>query len=295
MPATIDGLINLLDLEHIELGLFRGQNPETTLQRAYGGQVLAQALMAASRTIELPEAGDRRMAHSLHAYFIRPGRTDVPIMYDVEQTRDGGSFSTRRVVARQGGKNIFAMSASFQDHEDGFEHQDPEPGVPAPEDCPPMSEVLSNRSGRPPEIWAAEWGSLDVRYVDDTSAGAPGDEHPARQRVWVRANGELPDLLDDPVLHQAVLAYASDLTLLSVSTVPHGVAFHTEVQAASLDHAMWFHRPVRADQWWLYDQHSPSASNGRGLSMGRIFAGGELAASCAQEGLIRPLQPKAKS
>jgi acyl-CoA thioesterase-2 len=284
VPQSIDELIQLLDLEEIEVGLFRARQPDTQLQRAFGGQVLAQALTAATRTVN-----PSRSVHSLHAYFLRPGRTDMAMVYDVESVRDGGSFSSRRVVARQGGQVIFYLSASFHEPEEGFEHSDPEPtAVPAPDDCPRLSEVMARASGRSSSVWEHEWGALDVRYVGDSRRGGLPDDprHPARARVWIKTDGDLPD---DPQLHQAALAYASDLTLLSASMVPHGLMIGVNVQAASIDHAMWFHRPFRADHWLLYDQISPSASAGLGLSTARLFQDGRLVSDVAQEGLIRPL------
>lgn len=285
MPQSVTELIDLLDLEEIEIGLFRARQPDTQLQRVFGGQVLAQALVAAARTVPVT-----RVLHSLHAYFLIAGRTDLPMVYDVEAVRNGGSFSSRRVVARQGGKVIFYLSSSFHELENGFEHLDPMPeDVPPPEQCPKLSEVLFKASGRPISFWESEWGALDVRYVGDSGSGGAlaNARHPARARVWVRADGTLPD---DRRLHQAALAYASDLTLLSATTVPHGVLIGLNVQAASIDHAMWFHRPFRTDDWLLHDQVSPSASNGLGLATGRLFQDGVLVANVAQEGLIRPLQ-----
>ncbi len=285
MPQSVDELIDLLELEEIESDLFRARQPDTALQRVFGGQVLAQALTAAARTVPVT-----RVIHSLHGYFLRPGRTDVRIVYDVESVRDGGSFSSRRVVARQAGSVIFYLSASFHEVEEGFEHRDTVPeNVPAPEDCPSLGEVLSRVSGRPMSVWDREWGVLEVRYVGDSRAGGTliDPAHPALARVWVRTNAPLPD---DRRLHQAALAYLSDLTLLSASTIPHGVFVGLNVQAASIDHAMWFHRPFRADDWLLYDQVSPSASSGLGLSTGRLFQNGVLIGSVAQEGLIRPLR-----
>jgi acyl-CoA thioesterase-2 len=287
VPQSVSELIDLLDLEEIEVGLFRARQPTSQLQRVFGGQVLAQALTAAIRTV--PE---ERVLHSLHAYFLVPGRTDIGIVYDVETVRDGGSFSSRRVVARQAGRVIFYLSGSFHKLEDGFDHADPVPtAVPAPQDCPRLSEVMAQASGRPVSVWENEWGALDVRYVGDSRDGGTlqDPEHPARARVWVRTDGPLPE---DPRLHQAVLAYASDLTLLSASTVPHGVLLGVSVQAASIDHAMWFHRPFRADEWLLYDQISPSAAGALGLSTARLFQDGVLVSDVAQEGLIRPLRPK---
>ena len=206
----MDELIDLLDLEEIEVNLFRARQPDTLLQRVFGGQVLAQALIAAARTVPVT-----RVVHSLHAYFLLPGRIDLPIVYDVEAVRDGGSFSSRRVVARQGGKVIFYLSSSFHEVEDGFEHLEPMPeGVPSPDECPKLGDVLAKVSGRSPALWEREWGVLDLRYVGDSRPGGSmsDDAHPARARVWVRADGVLPD---DRRLHQAALAYASDLTLLS--------------------------------------------------------------------------------
>lgn len=292
MPTSVEELVSILDLEQIEVDLFRGIQPSaSTLQRVFGGQVAAQALMAACRSVE-PE----RQVHSLHSYFLRAGDTAVPIVYDLERIRDGSSFSTRRVAARQHGRVIFYLTASFQVREQGFEHQDAIPDVPPAADCPDLAEVLGRLSSRAADSWRQEWSALDVHYVGDSrpggsgvpSAGAaiePGGR-PARQRLWFRANGELPD---DPVLNTCVLTYASDLTLLSTSLVPHGVLIgQPGLQVASLDHAVWFHRPVLADRWLLYDQVSPTATGGRGFAQARIFAeDGELVASVAQEGLIR--------
>ena len=282
MPESVEELVSLLDLEEIEVGLFRARQPRTSLQRVFGGQVLAQALTAATRTVPA-----ERTVHSLHGYFLVAGRTDLPIVYDVEAVRDGGSFSSRRVVARQGGQVMFYLSASFHTHEEGFEHADTVPEAPGPDESTPLAAVLSGLTGRPASGWQHEWGAIDVRYVGDSREGGAIQDpaHPARARAWVRVAGELPD---DPVLHQAALAYTSDLTLLGVSTVPHGVVVGYTVQAASLDHAMWFHRPFRADRWLLYDQVSPSASGALGLSTGRLFQDGRLVATVAQEGLIRP-------
>ena len=286
MPQSVPELVDLLDLEEIEVGLFRGRQPETALQRVFGGQVLAQALVASTRTV----TDDRRL-HSMHGYFIRPGRTDLPIVFEVENLRDGRSFSARRAVARQGGAVIFFASSSFHTAEDGIEHADAVPGdVPDPQECPTLSEVLSHASGRPASLWEREWGALEVRYIGDSrppNGSLMSAEHPARSRVWIKTSGPLGD---DPRLHQSALAYASDLTLLSASTIPHGLIIGLNVQAASLDHAMWFHRPFRADQWLLYDQVSPSASSALGLSTARLFQDGRLVCTVAQEGLIRPLR-----
>ena len=284
MPESLDELMDLLELEEIESTLFRAKQPRTRLQRAFGGQVLAQSLVAAGLTV--PEG---RYPHSLHGYFLLEGRIDTPIVYDVDSVRDGGSFSTRRVSARQNGHVIFYMSTSFHKDEDGWEHADPVPdGVPAPDDCPSMPEVLSKITGAPASNWTSEWGALDVRYVGNSGPGGGlhDPRHPARARLWIKADGTLPD---DRFLHTCLLAYASDLTLLGASLVPHGqVLGSPQVQAASIDHAMWFHRPFRADDWLLYDQVSPSASSGLGLATARLFQNGVLVADVAQEGLIRP-------
>lgn len=298
MVQHVDELAHLLDLEQIEIGLFRGNHPRTSLQRSFGGQVLAQALMAALRTVD-----EGRTVHSLHSYFLRAGRTDAPIIYDVELTRDGGSFSSRRVVARQHGKEIFHLAASFQGEESGLEHQDPAPPARPPEDCPSlvtaMSEDFRRTSGSAMpapvvEQWREEWGVLDVRRVGDSARRpgkpqietVPAENHAGHSRVWVRVDGTLPGLQH---IHPCALAWASDLTLLAASVVPHAEVRwgSPSLIAASLDHAMWFHRPLRADQWWLYDQTTPAAQNNRGMSLGRIFQDGRLVATVAQEGLIR--------
>ncbi|MFI7065121.1 acyl-CoA thioesterase [Kribbella sp. NPDC050124] len=273
MPESLEDLVELIDLEMIDVDLFRGRQPQTSMQRVFGGQVLGQALAAASRTVE-PE----RIVHSLHGYFLRGGDTSVPIIYRPEPTRDGGSFSSRRVVASQNGKPIFYMSASFQRPESGLDHQDPMPDdLVAPDEAPTLAAVLEARSGRKAADWDKEWAALDVRL-----AGVTG------RQFWIRAAGKLPD---DPALHACVLAYASDLTLLGASLLPHNIVIgDRRIQPASLDHALWFHRPFRADEWLLYDQASPSASGARGFATGRLFTeGGDLVASVAQEGLIRPV------
>lgn len=283
--SPIDQLLTLLDLEEIEIGLFRGQHPSTQRQRTFGGQVLAQCLVAAGRTV-----AEDRAVHSMHAYFLRPGRTDKPMIFEVENLRDGRSFSSRRVLARQDGAVALGLTASYQIHEEGLEHQDAMPDVPAAEDCPKLSQVMSERSDASAELWESALGGYDVRWVGSSGVDGviPAKVHGAHSRIWVRANAGLPD---DQNLHAAVLAYLSDLTLLGVSTVPHAPVFdERQFQAASLDHAMWFHRPVRADEWWLYDQVSPIAINARGYSTSRIFQHGKMVASATQEGLIRPVR-----
>jgi len=283
LPSSKE-LVELLDLETIDLNLFRGRQPDTMLQRVFGGQVAAQALVAGARTVEPP-----LVVHSLHSYFLRPGDTAVPIVYDVERIRDGRSFSTRRIMARQHGRPIYLMTASFQKPEEGFDHQDVMPEVPSPAESMDMRDLVRRRSSEAADDWMREWEALEMRAVGDSRPGGrlPNDEHPAQARLWIRINGTL----DDEVLtHRAAFTYLSDLTLLGSSLVPHGVPIGSpNVQAASLDHSIWFHRPFRADAWMLYDQVSPSASGARGLAFGRVFTeDGVLVASVAQEGLIRP-------
>jgi acyl-CoA thioesterase-2 len=285
VPDSVTALLELLELERLDTDLFRGRQPDTVRQRVFGGQVAAQALRAACETVD-----DGLFVHSLHSYFLLPGDTSVPIVYEVERIRDGRSFSTRRTSARQHGKTIFYLTASFQVAEEGFDHQDAMPATPGPEDCPTIEELFRAATGRSTDGWEREWAALDVRYAGDSRPGGILETtgEPARVQIWVKVAGGLPD---DPLVHACVLAYASDLTLLGVSLVPHNLLItSSNVLAASLDHSMWFHRPFRADQWMLYDQHSPSASGGRGFAIGRVFTrAGVLVASVAQEGLIRPI------
>lgn len=283
MPKSAEELSELLDIETIEVNLFRGRQPETSLQRVFGGQVAAQALIAADRT-----TGSEFRAHSMHSYFLRPGDTAVPIVYDVENLRDGRSFATRRVVARQHGRPIYLLSANFQIDEEGLDHQDEMPRVPGPEQGIPMAELFRAREQHGSGDWEREWAALDVRYIGNSRmGGVPEDPaRPARAQLWVRVGGQLPD---DQLEHQAAFTYASDMTLIGAALIPHDrVIASPGMQVASLDHTIWFHRPFRADEWWLYDQHSPSAQGGRGLVLANVYTqSGELVATVAQEGLIR--------
>jgi acyl-CoA thioesterase-2 len=283
-PAPADSLIHdlvaLLDLEAIEVNIFRGLSPQHLSQRVFGGQVLGQALVAAQRTVT------GRSCHSLHAYFLLPGDPKVPILYEVDRSRDGNSFSSRRVVAIQHGRQIFHMSASFQSPENGLEHQMEAPPAPPPEVLQSDDEFQRLAADRlPPEYRDKRKRPFELRYVDGADM-IHSEKRPPRRALWVRATGTLPD---DPALHQCVLAYASDMTLLDTSLLPHGIGwFDDRIQMASIDHAMWFHRPFRADSWLLYAEDSPSASGARGFSRGLIFArDGTLVASVAQEGLVR--------
>jgi acyl-CoA thioesterase-2 len=280
-PA-VDGLLRLLDLEQVEVDIFRGRSPEVSMQRVFGGQVAGQALVAAGRTVP-PD----RPVHSLHAYFLRPGDPSVPIVYLVDRIRDGRSFTSRRVVAVQHGEAIFVLSASFQRVEEGLDHQGTMPNAPDPENLPTLAERYRPYADRL-EMLAKIPRPIDLRYVDDPPfARRPEDAAgPANIRVWMRADGLLPD---DPLVQVCALAYASDFTLLDSVLVTHGVAwFLDDVKGASLDHAMWFHRPFRADEWMLYESDSPSASGGRGLATGRIWSrDGRHVASVVQEGLLR--------
>ncbi|MHA1525065.1 MAG: acyl-CoA thioesterase II [Alphaproteobacteria bacterium] len=283
MTRAIAELLSILDLETLEQNLFRGISPKIGWQRVFGGQVIGQALVAATRTV------DERLVHSLHAYFMRPGDPSVPIIYDVERIRDGGSFSTRRVVAIQHGQAIFSMSVSFHKSEPGFDHQDPMPDAPRPEDLPTEAEIKERfLSDETPEYIKHYWQRerpIEIRPEKMRDPHNPKPA-PARQNVWMRATGKIPD---DPALHQCVLAYATDFTLVDTALIPHGTGvFDPKMQVASLDHAMWFHRPFRADEWLLYTQTSPSAAGARGLTCGSVFTrDGALVASVAQEGLIR--------
>jgi acyl-CoA thioesterase-2 len=279
VSAALDTLVELLDLEPIEVNIFRGRSPDEKRQRVFGGQVAGQALIAAGRTVA------QGTVHSLHAYFLRPGDPTVPILYEVDRIRDGRSFTTRRVVAIQHGRAIFNLSASFHVAEDGLDHQLPMPAVPDPEGLPTFQERMAPWKERLGD-WYTRPRPIDIRFVDEPSQDRALGPRAPRQRVWMRADGRLPD---DALLHACVVAYASDMTLLDCLLLPHGVSWDDGVSMmASLDHAMWFHRPFRADEWLLYDQESPSASGARGLARGGIFTrAGALVVSVAQEGLVR--------
>jgi len=279
-------LLALLDLEKIEENVFRGLSPPERVQRVFGGQVLAQALVAAQRTV--PEG---RACHSFHAYFLRPGDPRVPILYEVDRSRDGASFSARRVVAIQHGAQIFILAASFQEAQQGFEHQAQMPIVPDPESLEDDQQVLLRDSTLSPAMraWVAQDRPFETRAVLGRGPFDTAGDRPARaaiDHIWLRARGRLAD---DPNLHRVLLAFVSDMSLLDTALLPHGKSIFSKVQVASLDHAMWFHRPFRADDWLLYVQDSPSASGARGFNRGAIYTReGVLVASVAQEGLIRP-------
>jgi acyl-CoA thioesterase-2 len=276
---ALDEVVRLLDLEPIEMNLFRGVSPEERQQRVFGGQVAGQALVAAARTVDAD-----RPVHSLHAYFLRPGDPRVPILYQVDRIRDGRSFTTRRVVAIQHGEAIFNLAASFQVHEHGFEHGLPMPEVAPPESLPDWKTQWSSVAHLIPERYERP-RAIDIRYLSGAPPSRTGTSA-SRQQVWLRAGGRLPD---DPLLHTCLLTYASDMTLLDTALLPYGTsALDDGIQMASLDHAMWFHQPFRADEWLLYDQETPAASGGRGLTRGSVFRrDGTLVASVVQEGLIR--------
>ena len=283
MPAALDALLALFDLERIEENIYRGENRNIGSRRVFGGQVLAQGLTAAARTVE-PE----RVAHSVHAYFILPGDLAAPIVYDVDRIRDGGSFTTRRVRAIQHGRPIFNLSASFHRDEPGAEHQTDAPGdVPGPEGLPSEIELLHAIAHLIPEALRpvlTQERPFEFRPVDPVNPFAP-EPKPPRHATWLRARGELPA---DPAVHRACLAYVSDHGLLPTALRPHALSWlQPDVQVASLDHALWFHRPFRVDQWLLYTMESPTAAGARGFVRGAVYQDGRLVASVAQEGLMR--------
>ncbi|MFB7514952.1 acyl-CoA thioesterase [Streptomyces sp. NPDC056144] len=282
-PSALDDLLALLDLERIEQDIFRGHSRPSIVPRVFGGQVAAQALVAAGRTVP----GDR-LAHSLHAYFLRAGDPGAPIVYTVDRIRDGRSFTTRRVVAVQHGHPIFHLSASFQAYEEGLDHQVGMPSAPDPESLPTAAEMLPR--DLPKEIadrLAESRAAVDLRYADTPPWGSVGEPREPRSQVWFRTNGKLAD---EHLLHVCLATYVSDMTLLDSVLLAHGRGGWAvgDVVGASLDHAMWFHRPFRADEWLLYDQESPSSSAGRGLGQARIWTrDGKLAISVIQEGVVR--------
>lgn len=283
MNSVPDSLTSILDLEDLGNNRFQGRSPRVGWQRVFGGQVIGQALYAACKTVE------GRQPHSLHAYFLLPGDPETPIIYEVDRLRDGRSFTTRRVLALQNGAAIFAMSASFQVEEEGYEHQMPMPDVPMPEDLPDRDGMARDILPHMPAAVRAYYQRerpIEIRPVEFDRYGDDSKREP-RFNVWIRAVKPLPD---EPAIHQSVLAYASDLMLLDSSLIAHGTTvFDNRIQGASLDHALWFHRPFRADDWLLYAQDSPSTSGARGFSRGLIFdRQRRLVASVAQEGLIRP-------
>jgi acyl-CoA thioesterase-2 len=285
MGRGLETLLETLDLEPLEVNLFRGSSPKVGWQRVFGGQVVAQALRAAQRTVE-PERG----IHSLHGYFIRPGDPDIPIVYEVARDRDGRSFTTRRVIAIQHGHPIFSMIASFHAAENGFEHQMAMPAVPGPESLPSERDLLSSFAGKLPDGMRRYFERdrpIELRHCEPGHYLDPASHLGLTQDVWFEATGTLPD---DPELHQCVLAYASDMTIIDTSLVAHGTnIFDSGLQLASLDHSLWFHRPFRTDEWLLYAQDTPSAAGARAFNRGLIFSrDGRLVASVAQEGLIRP-------
>ena len=288
MSKAVKTLLSTLDLEPIEVNLFRGTSPKVGWQRVFGGQVIGQALVAAQRTVD-----NERKVHSLHGYFMRPGDPENPIIYEVDRIRDGGSFTTRRVVAIQHGHAIFSMSASFQIEESGLDHAIDMPDVPRPEQLASEKELAEQFIDHAPENVRKYWQRerpIELRPTDLTHY-ISGKKLPPRQHVWFRATGPLPD---NPAIQAAVLAYASDMTLLDTSLYAHGRAvFDPALQVASLDHAMWFHRPINMEKWHLYTQDSPNSSGARGFTRGSIYSeDGELVASAAQEGLIRLRDPK---
>ncbi len=282
MSSAVESLLDILDLEALEVNLFRGRSPQTGWQRVFGGQVIGQALVAACRTVE------GRTPHSLHAYFLLAGDPKVPIIYEVDRIRDGKSFTTRRVIAIQHGQAIFSMSASFHNDEGGLTHQAKMPDVPSPDDLPSEAEVRKTILPTMPEAvrrYYERERPIEMRPVE-TERYLGKKYEDGKFHVWIRTTGRLPD---DPAIHQCVLAYASDLTLLDTALVPLGrTLFEKEFMAASLDHAFWIHRPFRADDWLLYAQDTPNLSGARGFARGLIFKhDGTLVASVAQEGMVR--------
>ncbi|CAL9310528.1 acyl-CoA thioesterase [Streptomyces sp. SudanB182_2057] len=286
MSQALQDLLDLLDLERIEEDIFRGRSRSAVVPRVFGGQVAAQALVAAGRTVPAD-----RPVHSLHAYFLRPGDPGAPIVYTVDRIRDGRSFTARRVVAVQHGKPVFHLSASFQAYEDGLEHQVPMPAAPDPATLPTSPERLGGYGHLAPRVverFLKAREAVDLRYVDEPPYGRYGEPREPHSQVWFRVDGKLDG--DDPLRHAVLAAYVSDMTLLDPVLLAHGRGGWAvgDVVGASLDHAMWFHRPFRVDEWLLYDQESPTASGGRGLGQARIYTqDGRLAITVIQEGVVR--------
>lgn len=283
--SALTRLLALLDLAQNEQDVFSGRSPDESIQRVFGGQVLAQALVAAMRTV-----APQRPCHSFHAYFLRPGDPKIPIAYQVDRSRDGGSFTARRVVALQGTAQIFILAASFQKVESGFEHQSSMPVVPDPQSLEDDQQVLLRDPGLRPDIrqWVARERPFETRSVLGRGPFENSGDRPARppvDHIWLKTRGPVPG---DGDVHRALLAFVSDMSLLDTSLLPHGKSIFSGMQVASLDHAMWFHRPFRVDDWLLYAQDSPSAFGARGFNRGAIYRrDGTLVASVAQEGLIR--------
>ncbi len=284
----VAGLLSLLDIERLEVDLFRGAGSggETT-KRIFGGQVIAQALVAAYRTVE------NRLCHSLHAYFIRPGDPSIPVIYEVDRARDGGSFTTRRVVAVQHGKQILNLAASFHVAEEGWSHQHDMPAAPPPEDLRSRAEIIAETAHLVPEKRRAEFArprAIEIREVEPLNQLDPKPLSD-RNRLWFRMEREVDA---EPWVHHCLLAYASDMNLLGSGLRPHGISWLSgDAMTASLDHALWFHAPIRFDEWHLYDMDSPFAGGARAFNRGGIYSrDGRLVASVAQEGLMRPVRPK---
>lgn len=277
MSFAVSAILSIFDLEKLDDNRFLGPQPKSAMQPLFGGHVIGQTIVAASRTIE-----GGRPIHSLHGYFLHPGDASQPLTFEVERVRDGGSFSARRVVASQAGRVIWVADTSFHDRISGFERADPMPASVDPEKLPSLMEMFTRSSGV-----EGEWGDLDVRWGGPwPPQGEVPSGHPGHNQLWFRTKETIPD---DPVLHAAILGYTSDLTFLTPVLLPHGAFMWTPgLKVASLDHAIWFHRPFRVDDWLLYDQLSPVASGGRGLALGTIYtAAGERVVSTAQEGLVR--------
>ncbi|MXG88615.1 acyl-CoA thioesterase domain-containing protein [Nocardioides flavescens] len=273
-------LVRLLDLETLDQDLYRGSQPPSARSRVYGGQVAAQALVAGVRSV-----GEGFVPHSFHSYFLLPGDYSLPIIYNVQRLRDGRSFLTRRVTALQHGRPIYHQTINFQRPEEGFDHQERMPQVPGPAEGVDLMQLMRAGGNEEAEELGKEWAAIEVSWIGSSGHGLPEDpDHPSRARMWIRIRDGLPD---DPMVHLAAFTYASDISLLGASLAAHRVTPAT-VKMASLDHTVWFQRPLRTDRWWLYDQWSPTAFGGRGLAFGNVFSeDGTLVATAAQEGMIR--------